>query len=102
MQGKRKGFIEGIAEERIRILFGLAEEFCSKNPERSKQYIELALRIASRNKAKMPLDLKVHYCKKCNCFLGKKNSSLNEEKKPAVLKCKSCGFERKLGFKAES
>ena len=96
MNGGRKDLVQGIAEERIRILFKLAEEFSSKNAERSKGYIELALRIASRNKAKMPKELKAKYCKKCKSFLSGKNSSMEKKGELAVLKCKECGFERKL------
>ena len=96
MQDRRKGLVQGIAEERIRILFCLAEEFCEKEPSRSKQYIQLALRIASRNKAKIPKELKLHYCKKCNCFLNEKNSKVEKQEKMAKIACKECGFERKL------
>ena len=96
MRDQRKDLVQGIAEERIRILFRLAEEFCEKEPSRSKQYIQLALRIASRNKAKIPKELKLHYCKKCNCFLNEKNSKAEKQENLAKVKCKQCGFERKL------
>ena len=96
MRAQRKDLVQGIAEERIRILFGLAEEFYSKEPSRSKQYIELALRIASRNKAKIPKELKLHYCKKCKSFLNEKNSKTEKQENLLAIKCKECGFERKL------
>lgn len=93
---RRQGIVEGVSEERIRILFGLAEEFCEKEPGLSRKYIGLALRISSRNKARIPADLRMHYCKKCNCFLNEKNSSLAKGGSIAALKCKECGFERKM------
>lgn len=96
MQGRRKGLVQGIAEERIRILFRLAEEFKSKNPELSKKYIELALRISMRNKAQIPAELKTKFCKKCKSFLNEKNSSVERKEKMLIVKCKECNFERKI------
>jgi ribonuclease P protein subunit RPR2 len=96
MQGRRKGLVQGIAEERIRILFRLAEEFKGKNPELSKKYIELALRIAMRNKAQIPQELKLKFCKNCKSFLDEKNSSVGRKEKMLIVKCKECSFERKI------
>ncbi len=71
---RNKKFFEKIALERIYRLFGLAEKEFEKNPARSRHYIELARKISTRNRARIPQELKQSYCKKCNAFLleGKK------------------------------
>lgn len=96
MNSRRKGLVEGISEERIRILFGLAGEFWDKEPELARKYIGLALKISARNKARIPEDLRLKYCKKCRAFLSAKNSRVKMERAIAFLKCGECGFERKM------
>lgn len=93
---EKKDIVKGIAEERIHILFRLAEEFWNKEKERSRQYIGLALRIAMRCRVKIPKELNAKYCKKCKSFLNEKNSTVEKQGELMVLKCKECGFERKM------
>ncbi|GEM_PF-613430 len=93
----KKEEIRKIATERIHRLFELAEEEFALHPERSRRYVELALRIAKRNNAKMPGELKKKYCKKCGAFLHRgKNAELKESGGILEVKCAECGFVRKL------
>ncbi|MBN1941012.1 MAG: ribonuclease P [Candidatus Diapherotrites archaeon] len=96
MRKKGKGFVEKIALERIYRLFELAEENMARHPERSKRYVELARKIGTRNRVRIPQELKKSFCKKCNSFLKGKNVELEEREKMLVVKCKECGFERKI------
>jgi len=93
--GKR--FVEKIALERIYRLFELAEKEIEKHPERSKRYIELARKIGTRNRVRVPQELKQKFCKKCNIALKKgKNAEIEKTKSFLIVKCKECGFERKI------
>ena len=58
-----------IADERMRILFGLAEEALGKNPERSRRYVSLARKIGMRYNVRMPKSLRAGFCKECNSLL---------------------------------
>ncbi len=91
----KKEEIRKIAIERIYRLFELAEEEFSKHPERSKRYVELALKIAKRNNAKMPHELKKNYCKKCHAFLKTENAEFKTLNGLMEITCNECGFTRK-------
>lgn len=90
-----KKIVEKIALERIYRLFELAEEAAEKNPVFCKKCIEFAKRISTRNRARIPAELKKKFCKKCGAFLGKKNSETAKQGSMLIVKCKECGFERK-------
>ncbi len=93
-----KRAVEKIALERIHRLFELAEKAFESHPERSNRYVELARRIGTRNKARIPAELKQRFCKKCNAFLVSGKNALVENKKGFVeIKCLECNntFKRK-------
>ena len=91
-----KGF-QKIGLERIYRLFELAEQEFSRHPERSRRYVELARKIGTKNKVKVPNELRKSFCKKCGSFLKQgTNSSLGKEGSLLTLACKECGFVRKM------
>jgi len=88
-----KNKVEQIALERIFRLFELAEKEFKKHPGRSKRYVELARKISTRNRARMPAELKRKFCKKCCAFLVKgKNAAWKMEKNWIEINCRECGF----------
>jgi ribonuclease P protein subunit RPR2 len=88
--------IQQIALERIYRLFELAKQEFAKHPERSKRYVQLARKLGTRNKAKIPKELKMQFCKKCGAFLvEEKNAGHLKEGKLVAVKCKECGFVKK-------
>lgn len=88
----KKNIVQEIALERIEILFQEAEKAFPFHPERSNRYIELALKIGKRNKAKIQEKFKEKYCKKCKKFLALgKNSEKIEGKQYNTVKCLNCG-----------
>lgn len=100
MKKNKKNLVEQIALERIYRLFELAEKEFKKHPERSRRYVELARKIGTRNRARIPAELKTKFCKQCNAFLVKgKNAEISKQGAMATVKCKECGFERKIGKK---
>ena len=89
MKKPNKNQVEALALERIYRLFDLVDQ--EKKPARAKRYIELARKISARNKARIPLELKKKFCKKC----GSLRVKVRAEKAWALVKCLFCGFERK-------
>ena len=91
-----KGF-QKIGLERIYRLFELAGQEFSKRPERSRRYIELARKIGTKNKVKIPKELRKSFCKKCGSFLNQgTNSSAEKQGTMLIITCKECGFVRKM------
>ena len=95
-----------IAQERIEILFKLAQEEFDKHPERSKRYLELIDKILIERYSflkcfnlRLTKEQKKKFCKKCHT-LWIKGKTLKIEKgaknQPDKYICKACGTERKL------
>lgn len=98
MRKKKKSWVEQIARERIYRLFELAEREFAKHPERSNSYVGLAWKISLTNKTKIPAEFKTKFCRKCKSYLKKgKNSEQTMQGSFLVVKCKECGYERKMG-----
>lgn len=88
---QQKGQIETIALERIERLFSLADEAFATHPERSDRYVQLALKIGTRNRVRIPRELKTKYCKKCHAFLQKgKNAEIAEKTGFFEIRCLKC------------
>lgn len=58
-----------VAGERIRQLFLQARNAFPKHPERSNRYVELARRIAMRQRVRIDRELRRQYCHHCFAFL---------------------------------
>lgn len=96
MNTKPKTAVEQLSRERIYRLFELAEEEFEKHPERSNRYVQLALKIGTRNRCRIPAELKTQYCKKCHCFLKKgKNCAIIEKENWVEIHCQNCNAEFK-------
>ncbi|HLC80024.1 MAG TPA: ribonuclease P protein component 4 [archaeon] len=90
-----------IGLERIYRLFELAQEEFTTHPLRSKRYIELAIKISKRARARIPPELKTKYCKKCGAYLQNgTNANITKIGALTVVECKECGHIRKTGMKA--
>ncbi|MBS3106813.1 ribonuclease P [Candidatus Woesearchaeota archaeon] len=60
--------VQKIARERIRKLFEEAEKAFREHPERSDRYVQIAWKIATKNKARIPRELKRKFCRHCKSF----------------------------------
>jgi len=99
MTKPNKNIVEQIAAERIERLFSLANEEFGKNPVHSHAWIQLAFRIATRNRVRIPKQFKQAYCKKCHSFLVEgKNKKTTKKNGIAEIHCGECDsrFKRKL------
>jgi len=91
-----------IANERVGILFALAEKEFAEHPELSKRYVEIARDIAKKFNIHIPQHLRRKFCKKCGSYLvpGKNLTVRMISKEKAVLRiCGECGTEKKLPYR---
>ena len=80
-----------IAQERIEVLFEQARlAFCA-HPERSNRYVELARRIAMRQRIRIAKELRRQFCHHCYSFLVPgKNMRVRVHRGNVVVTCHSC------------
>ena len=64
-----KPAVKKIAFERMQILIDNAISNARQNPELSQRQANLARRISTRHKIRMPYDLRIVFCKKCKSFI---------------------------------
>jgi ribonuclease P protein subunit RPR2 len=85
---------QDIANERIEILFNLAEEEFKKYPERSMRHIQLARKIGLRYNVRLSKKLKRKFCRSCNSLLlpgSTEQTRIDSKTKTIVKKCLKCG-----------
>lgn len=58
-----------IARERILELFRQAELSSKDEPNLSKRYVEMALKLSMRYKSRIPKELRRKFCSKCHSYL---------------------------------
>ncbi|MDD2836365.1 MAG: ribonuclease P [Methanothrix sp.] len=68
-----------LALQRMERLFMLAAAVHAAHPERSYRYVQIAKKICSRTRVRMPRPLKRLFCKHCGSFLS-----------PAVTRVRLC------------
>ncbi len=103
-KGKRTKGMINIAEERIRILFSLAEEEAkAHNLNRADRYVDLARRIGMRYNVRVPLDYKRRYCRFCHSLLVPSlNSRVRIQGKKIVVFCTKCGGYMRMPLSREN
>lgn len=91
---------QSIAFERIEILFDLSElEMKKGRPERSRRYLDLALRIGMRYKISVSR-WKMRFCSECkNYYRFPETASVRVKKGRIIVTCNSCGSVSRYPFK---
>jgi ribonuclease P protein subunit RPR2 len=80
-----------IARERIEVLFGLAEQAFADHPERSNRYVELAKKIAMRQRIRIDRVFRRRYCHHCSAFLVPgRNMRVRVHRGYVVVTCQCC------------
>ena len=93
--------VETIARERIDILLDQAKETLSHSPDLSKRYVELARKISTRTKVRIPREKKHYLCKACGMplVLGKNaRVRLHPGNSRIIITCLNCGTIRRYPF----
>lgn len=82
---------EKIALERMYRLIGLAEE----DGAHSKEYIELLQKISTKNRVRIPLEIRIQFCKKCRAY-WKDGKTVKKRVKAKALECTclECGYKK--------
>jgi len=80
-----------IARERISVLFAQAQQAFPAHPERSNRYVELARKIAMRQRVRIARELRRQYCHHCYAFLVPgSNMRVRVHRGNVVVTCGSC------------
>ncbi|MFB6252980.1 MAG: ribonuclease P protein component 4 [Halobacteriaceae archaeon] len=80
-----------IPEERIRILAGKAKEVADTHPDRSREYVRLAKRLAERHRLELPTTIKRFTCDQCDRYLiPGNNAQVRTQSGHVVITCE-CG-----------
>ena len=89
-----------VALERINILHRLARETYEKDPELSRRYTDLIMRIAQRTRTHLPRHIRREICRKCNTILIPGVSSrirIRQRREPHVaITCHTCGHVTRI------
>jgi len=110
---KNKDLSKKIAEERMILLFELAEQNFKTHPDRTQRYVSLARLIGMRYRVRLTRDQKRRICKHCYHYLVPGNNCRVRLKGGIVLKtCFVCGkqsrypysesFEQKISMDSDS
>jgi ribonuclease P protein subunit RPR2 len=86
-----------IARERIEILL----EKALKNEDLffARRYVELAMRISSKYRVRIPEKYRNMFCRKCFTPYTSKTSKIRLSKGVKVIKCLSCGHIKRIPYK---
>ncbi len=90
--------------ERIRILFNQAGESFRDHPERSRRYVEMALRLSTRYNVRFPHELKRSFCRKCHSFLvpgANAKIRTSPSQRAVTLTCMECGHVARHPYRKE-
>lgn len=86
-----------IARERIAVLFSRAEETFSTHPGLSDRYVEIARRIAMRQRIRIDRDFRRQFCRNCSSFLVPGNTSrVRISGGNVVVTCLACKKKRRF------
>jgi ribonuclease P protein subunit RPR2 len=83
--------MRSIARQRIDRLFELAEDAHKTHPERSDRYVQIALKISTRMRIRMPVHLKRMVCKGCKRFMPTERRRVRLHNGVRTVTCLSCG-----------
>jgi ribonuclease P protein subunit RPR2 len=98
---KKSGIVKKIANERIEILYQLAKESYSTDPELSRSYVKLIKEISSHYKITLDKSIKNNICRKCDTVLIPGQSSTVRtvsSKRFMSYKCNNCGEELHIHY----
>jgi len=85
-----------IARDRIAVLFTQARVAFFTHPERSNRYVELARRIAMRQRIRIDRELRRQFCRHCSSFLMPGSTSrVRVHSGHVVVTCLCCGKRRR-------
>lgn len=97
--------VRKIANERIQRLFRLAEQNLLVKPDLTDRYIDLARKIASRNRIHIPQELKRRICHGCKKYLSPLTSHtrIRQTREPHItITCHNCGHINRIPLRGDT
>jgi ribonuclease P protein subunit RPR2 len=90
----------------LRNLFQRAEAVASEDPALAQRYVQSARRIVMRTRVRLPPELRHRYCHRCENYLrpgvnARIRLRSTGRSKSVVITCLTCGYRRKVVWKAE-
>jgi len=89
-----------IAMERVHILFRLAKEVVSKEPQLAQRYADIARRIAMRTRLRLPVEYRRLICRHCKSFIYPGVNCrvrIKQRREPhVVITCLNCGKHMRI------
>ncbi len=99
---RRKERLKDIARERIGKLFSEASKAFGDDPLLSKRYVEIARRISSKHKVRIPRELRRRFCRRCNAyFVPSRSVRVRLKGQKMVYTCLECRGITRLPYLRE-
>lgn len=95
MKKPEKQVQRSIALERIHSLFKQAQ---SASTPLANRYVQLARKIQSRMKVRMPAELRYKFCKNCGAFWKHGTVRIRTQKSRVIFTCLACKAIRRKPF----
>jgi ribonuclease P protein subunit RPR2 len=103
--GKTRAAVASVATERFQILIDQAKTMALKDEKLSRRYVNLARKISSRTKVRIPRESKMYLCKGCGLALVPGHNAkvrLHAHTTGIVISCLSCGAVKRYPVNAKS
>ncbi|MDD1741411.1 MAG: ribonuclease P, partial [Methanothrix sp.] len=84
---------------RMERLFLLADAAHLHNPERSDRYVQIARRISTRTRVRMPSGLKHLFCPHCGSYLAPEKVRVRLRQGILTATCLSCGKQKRRPYR---
>ncbi len=88
-----------LARERMERLFMLAAAVNVDHPERSDRYVQIARKICTRTRVRMPRPLKRLYCRHCGSFLNAAALRVRLCEGVLITTCLLCGEQMRRPYR---
>jgi ribonuclease P protein subunit RPR2 len=99
---EKKAERKKIALERAERLLELADEAFRERPELSHRYAELAWKLKTRYRLRLPPRLKRKICRKCRAFWvpgATCRVRTRAKREHVVITCLRCGYQRRVPYR---
>jgi ribonuclease P protein subunit RPR2 len=90
-----------LAVQRMERLFALAASAHEAHPERSNRYVQIARKISTRTRVRMPSLLKRLFCRHCGSFLSAGAMRVRLREGVLTTTCLLCGKQMRRPYRPE-
>jgi ribonuclease P protein subunit RPR2 len=91
--------VRDLARQRMERLFEMAMQEHADHPERSDRYVQIARKISTRIRIRMPSKYKGRFCKNCGCYLSAADRRVRLYQGIVHVTCLKCGRQSRIPYK---